>query len=472
MKKINDSTFLLTESKEDPSKNLYLFIESGSVTLPKVIKKAILTESGGSYIEEMEFCCPCLPTDIETGNGRTYPGRTVDRSLLEAAPKFLDKSLVCSANDHPEEVTPVPTSISHHVTNAFRENGHLHIQAQIAPTHHGTSLMGLINKDYPLGISVRGTGNLDPSGRIVENYTFLGADFVASPSTGLHVFPEWQNNIQVQESQIIQPEVINKEVILEQKQPTKKEKRVSNLTIEALKSVLEESGRKIKSAKSKSDKQTIITVTESKLATFDQLITEGTMGLQEMISIIKEWLELKEENLYSDEDGQSGLDTDMSDNKRYQDQNAGVSAACKTEQLEKDKQIKETLNRASDVVSTLKTENSGLKKQLEESKVNYKKIVDKANAKLKEQKEKHLQESQNSSKNKSTVLKALIESRTRVQEEKIQKLNNANTQSNKKNKVLESKLIKALNEKKALTESSAAALWSLETLATLYSEAE
>lgn len=175
MKKINESLYLISESTDSPDKNLYLFIESAGTTVPKVIKKASLTEAQNNS-SKFEFVCPCLPLDIETGNGRTYPRRTVDRSLMEAAPGFLDKSLVCSANDHPEEVKPVPVAISHHITNAFIENGHLHIQAQIAPTHNGTSLMGLINEGYPIGISVRGTGNLDPTGRIVENYTFLGAD--------------------------------------------------------------------------------------------------------------------------------------------------------------------------------------------------------------------------------------------------------------------------------------------------------
>lgn len=147
-----------------------LLTESGIVQL-----RNNLLESNGNIFT---FRCACLPLDIETGNGRVYPTDVVSKALIEARQPMINNELACTCNDHPEEINPIPRDISHVVKDAWIDNGYVYMTAEIVETQSGKDLKALIESNIPIGISVRGTG--DVVGNKVTNYTYLGADFVAT----------------------------------------------------------------------------------------------------------------------------------------------------------------------------------------------------------------------------------------------------------------------------------------------------
>lgn len=300
-----------------------LLTESGIVQL----RNNLLESNGNTFT----FRCACLPLDIETGNGRVYPTDVVSKALIEARQPMINNELACTCNDHPEEINPIPRDISHVVKDAWIDNGYVYMTAEIVETQSGKDLKALIESNIPIGISVRGTG--DVVGNKVTNYTYLGADFVATPSTGLRVYPEC---------------ISGKRTVYESKKITESQgvKRMSNLSAKDLINLLSESMNKIKSAKTLSQKQGIVNLTESKLTNYTILESNDVMGLQAIIPVIQEWIEIKideveqpmemmiagditEENVHSANPVNTPVVDVNVDNQPAPNDNAGVEAAAK-----------------------------------------------------------------------------------------------------------------------------------------------
>lgn len=300
-----------------------LLTESGIVQL----RNNLLESNGNTFT----FRCACLPLDIETGNGRVYPTDVVSKALIEARQPMINNELACTCNDHPEEINPIPRDISHVVKDAWIDNGYVYMTAEIVETQSGKDLKALIESNIPIGISVRGTG--DVVGNKVTNYTYLGADFVATPSTGLRVYPEC---------------ISGKRTVYESKKITESQgvKRMSNLSAKDLINLLSESMNKIKSAKTLSQKQGIVNLTESKLTNYTILESNDVMGLQAIIPVIQEWIEIKideveqpmemmiagdmtEENIHSANPVTTPVVDVNIDSQPALNDNAGIEAAAK-----------------------------------------------------------------------------------------------------------------------------------------------
>lgn len=95
-------------------------------------------------IATIEF--PCLPLDVETGNGRTYGSDVISKSSMEANRRISNKEITlwCTANGHPPEEVPEPTLSSHIVTDSWIEESHLWSRAHVIDTSQGRDFLTLI----------------------------------------------------------------------------------------------------------------------------------------------------------------------------------------------------------------------------------------------------------------------------------------------------------------------------------------
>ncbi|RTK92769.1 MAG: hypothetical protein EKK61_02760 [Rickettsiales bacterium] len=269
-----------------------LLIESFSNVRPRVVKDLIIESiDNNPVLATIEF--PCLPLDIKTGNGRSYPTQVIAPASAESNRKISnkEKTLWCTAGGHPGEEVPEPTDSSHIVVYSWIEEGYLWSRAYVIDTSQGRDFLSLIKLcengiATGIGFSVRGTGAV--SNGVVTKYEYLGCDAVGIPSTGLQAKP----------IRISQPIVERVSESKEEKNDQKiiestGVKPMSSLTTEFgnIKSLIKESIAKISKTKNLLEATSIVTRTEAKLEECKTLnLTEGLMSVH---TLLEEWEDTK-----------------------------------------------------------------------------------------------------------------------------------------------------------------------------------
>src|SRR5215218_722057 len=91
---------------------------------------------------------PATVLDTRNANGRIYPRESFERALraLKKDKAFESRSLLCTADDHPEQSYPRPAKASHIVIDARIEAG------------------------ATIGTSIRGLGRQDENSGQIEDY--------------------------------------------------------------------------------------------------------------------------------------------------------------------------------------------------------------------------------------------------------------------------------------------------------------
>lgn len=142
----------------------------------------------------------CTILDRKNQNGRTYTTKIMQQAIDEARPQMAAKMLVCSGNEHPVETSSVePKYISHYISDARIRNVELIVEGKkerhnvlfcdfyVLPTDpYGKNLQRFILEGVGTGISIRGLGDCDANGNVVD-YQLLGADIVSNPSSSVYL---------------------------------------------------------------------------------------------------------------------------------------------------------------------------------------------------------------------------------------------------------------------------------------------
>jgi hypothetical protein len=136
---------------------------------------------------------PATVLDTRDANGRIHPRESFERALrqLKKEGAFAGRSLLCTADDHPEQSYPRPAKASHIVIDARIEPGEAGgLTARVdndwlvLNTQAGRDLRALIEAGATIGTSIRGLGRQDENSGQIEDYTYLGTDAVGQPSAG------------------------------------------------------------------------------------------------------------------------------------------------------------------------------------------------------------------------------------------------------------------------------------------------
>ncbi|MEM5831402.1 MAG: hypothetical protein QXO40_04320, partial [Candidatus Aenigmatarchaeota archaeon] len=122
----------------------------------------------------------------ENGNNRYYPKDVLERAV-ENAQRFVQTRQMIGELDHisselnPENPYPLVSRASHLILNLWMEDDKVKADILILPTIYGKHLLNLLKAGAKIGVSVRGLGNVDYSGR-VNDFEILTYDFVSFPS--------------------------------------------------------------------------------------------------------------------------------------------------------------------------------------------------------------------------------------------------------------------------------------------------
>ena len=119
--------------------------------------------------------------DVKNQNGRIYPKDEIHNAVKAINEKIKNGFSVLGEADHPDDLNINLDRVSH-VIESMDINGANGIgKLKILPTPMGNICKTLLESGVKLGVSSRGSGNVNESGKVNE-FEIITVDIVANPS--------------------------------------------------------------------------------------------------------------------------------------------------------------------------------------------------------------------------------------------------------------------------------------------------
>lgn len=141
---------VITEDREDGGKNLYM--------------KGIFLEG-----------------DVRNHNQRVYPTNEIRTAVETLNETIRSGESVLGEADHPEELNINLDRVSHEITEMWMDGSRGCGKLKVLPTPMGNIVKTLLENGVKLGVSSRGSGNVDNNGMVSE-FEIVTVDVVAKPS--------------------------------------------------------------------------------------------------------------------------------------------------------------------------------------------------------------------------------------------------------------------------------------------------
>ena len=119
--------------------------------------------------------------NVKNANQRVYPVKEIAKAVENVQGRIKDGFPVLGECDHPPELTVNVDRVSHIIENMWMDGPNGFGKLKIVPTPMGNIIRTLIESGATLGVSSRGSGEVDNDGN-VSNYEIITVDIVAQPS--------------------------------------------------------------------------------------------------------------------------------------------------------------------------------------------------------------------------------------------------------------------------------------------------
>ena len=119
--------------------------------------------------------------NVKNANQRVYPVREIAKAVESVQDKIDQGFPVLGECDHPPELTVNVDRVSHIIESMWMDGPNGYGKLKIVPTPMGNIIRTLIESGATLGVSSRGSGEVNPSGE-VSNFEIVTVDIVAQPS--------------------------------------------------------------------------------------------------------------------------------------------------------------------------------------------------------------------------------------------------------------------------------------------------
>ena len=119
---------------------------------------------------------------IRNHNQRVYPVSEIRKAVGQITEQMKKGETIWGEADHPEGLTINLDRISHMITEMWMEDSKGFGKLKIIPTPVGNVVRTLIECGGKLGVSSRGSGNVNESTGEVSEFEIITVDIVARPS--------------------------------------------------------------------------------------------------------------------------------------------------------------------------------------------------------------------------------------------------------------------------------------------------
>ena len=142
----------------------------------------VLEESDNSGGKNLYLEGICIEGDKRNANERIYPRHEIQRAVDTINKQILEGYSVMGEVDHPDDLKINLDRVCHTVDKMWMD-GHAGCgKLRILPTPMGNLIKTLLQSGVKLGVSSRGSGNVDDRTGHVSDFEIVTIDVVAQPS--------------------------------------------------------------------------------------------------------------------------------------------------------------------------------------------------------------------------------------------------------------------------------------------------
>ena len=124
----------------------------------------------------------CIQGNVKNANQRVYPTYEINKAVQKISDQIAGGSSVLGEVDHPEDLKINLDRVSHMLTSMWMEGHNGYGKLKILPTPMGKLVETMLQSGVKLGVSSRGSGNVDEGIGNVSEFDIITVDVVAQPS--------------------------------------------------------------------------------------------------------------------------------------------------------------------------------------------------------------------------------------------------------------------------------------------------
>lgn len=122
-----------------------------------------------------------MQAELKNGNGRVYPLAEISKAVEDAQKRIKDGFSICGELNHPDTLSINLDRVSHIITEVSMDGNNAVGKMKLLNTPCGNIAKALIEGGARIGVSSRGTGNVNESGHVAD-FAFTTVDIVSTPS--------------------------------------------------------------------------------------------------------------------------------------------------------------------------------------------------------------------------------------------------------------------------------------------------
>ena len=124
----------------------------------------------------------CIQGGIKNANERVYPVNEIANAVKKVSDQISGGTSVLGEVDHPEDLKINLDRVSHMVESMWMDGPNGYGKLKILPTPMGKLVETMLQSGVKLGVSSRGSGNVDEGSGNVSDFDIITVDVVAQPS--------------------------------------------------------------------------------------------------------------------------------------------------------------------------------------------------------------------------------------------------------------------------------------------------
>lgn len=119
---------------------------------------------------------------VRNANERVYPVPEIEQAVVTLNEQIKTGNSVLGEIDHPDDLKINLDRVSHIITEMWMDGANGFGKLKIIPTPMGQLAATMLENGVKLGVSSRGSGNVDESSGKVSDFEIVTVDIVAQPS--------------------------------------------------------------------------------------------------------------------------------------------------------------------------------------------------------------------------------------------------------------------------------------------------
>jgi hypothetical protein len=131
---------------------------------------------------------------IRNQNQRVYPVKEIEAAVKTLNDQIQNGYSVLGEVDHPDDLKVNLDRVSHMITQMWMDGPNGYGKMKILPTPMGQLIRVMLESGVKLGVSSRGSGNVDDRSGNVSDFEIITVDVVAQPSApGAYPTPVYEH---------------------------------------------------------------------------------------------------------------------------------------------------------------------------------------------------------------------------------------------------------------------------------------